>query len=203
MTAQIDLDYPFTGRWLVQNSPANRVPSHGTTLFASSHAIDFVPVGDSRRRAQLTWNTWRGREPAAAFPGFGRRVLAPCDGRVIAVERAIPDHQAHRALASVGYALGQRARVRAGWPGLAGNHVMIEHDGIIVALCHLMQDSVKVEVGQHLAPGQPVGRCGNTGNSTEPHLHLQAMDGPQPGRAAPVPITFHGQLPHNRQILDL
>ena len=80
---------------------------------------------------------------------------------------------------------------------------MIEHDGIIVALCHLMQDSVKVEVGQHLAPGQPVGRCGNTGNSTEPHLHLQAMDGPQPGRSAPVPITFHGQLPHNRQILNL
>ncbi|MGO3279506.1 MAG: M23 family peptidase, partial [Brevibacterium aurantiacum] len=44
MADVLDMDYPFTGRWLVQNSPANRVPSHGTRLFATSYAIDFVPV---------------------------------------------------------------------------------------------------------------------------------------------------------------
>ena len=35
MVPTVDLDYPFTGRWLTQNSPTNRVPSHGTTLFAT------------------------------------------------------------------------------------------------------------------------------------------------------------------------
>ena len=31
---------PFTGRWIVQNSPASRVPSHGTELFGNSHATE-------------------------------------------------------------------------------------------------------------------------------------------------------------------
>lgn len=43
----VDLAYPFTGKWLVQNSPANRVPSHGTEAFATSYAIDVVPVDES------------------------------------------------------------------------------------------------------------------------------------------------------------
>ena len=50
----IDFAYPFAGRWLVQNSPANRVPSHGTASFATSYAIDFVPVGYDGRTARVT-----------------------------------------------------------------------------------------------------------------------------------------------------
>src|SRR4051812_37383023 len=45
----IDLAYPFKGRWLTQNSPANGMPSHGTTLFATSFAIDFLPVHEAGR----------------------------------------------------------------------------------------------------------------------------------------------------------
>ena len=47
----VELSLPFAGRWAVQNSPASRVPSHGTTLFGTSHAIDFVPVGTDGRSA--------------------------------------------------------------------------------------------------------------------------------------------------------
>ena len=46
MAVSVDLEYPFEGRWATQNSPANRVPSHGTTLFGTSYAIDFIPVDD-------------------------------------------------------------------------------------------------------------------------------------------------------------
>ena len=46
VSPSVDLAYPFEGRWLTQNSPANRVPSHGTTLLATSFAIDFVPVDE-------------------------------------------------------------------------------------------------------------------------------------------------------------
>ena len=73
----VDLQYPFTGRWLVQNSPANRVPSHGTTVFATSYAIDFVPVGDTHRTAPVTFGTLLRPEPPEKCPGFGRPVLAP------------------------------------------------------------------------------------------------------------------------------
>ena len=49
----VPLDLPFAGgRWLVQNSPANRVPSRGTNALGSSHAIDFVPVDE---RGAMGW----------------------------------------------------------------------------------------------------------------------------------------------------
>src|SRR5699024_10366688 len=48
------LAYPFTGRWQVRNSPADRVPSHGTRSFGLAHAIDFVPVTADGRTAPYT-----------------------------------------------------------------------------------------------------------------------------------------------------
>ena len=198
----IDLAYPFEGRWLTQNSPADRVPSHGTALFATSYAIDFVPVDEAGRTAPLTFWTLLRTEPLSRFPGFGRPVLAPVRGVVVAVHDSAEDHRAFRGLPSVGYALTQRRRAAAGWPALAGNHVMVEtHDGPVVALCHLQRGSVQVRVGQGVAVGERLGRCGNSGNSTEPHVHVQAIDGRDVLHASPVPITFGGRLPRNGEIV--
>ncbi len=69
----LDLRWPFTGAWLTQNSPAERVPSHGTTLFASAHAIDFVGVDAAGRSAPLGWRALLRPEPPTGFVGFGRR----------------------------------------------------------------------------------------------------------------------------------
>ncbi len=197
----IELRYPFIGRWLVQNSPADRVPSHGTTSFATSYAIDFVPVGHDDRTARVTLGTLLRPEPAERFPGFGRPVLAPVTGTVVSAYDTAVDHPAYRGLPSIGYALTQRRRAAAGWSGLAGNHVMIESSGAVVALCHLQQRSVDVLVGQQVRVGEVVGRCGNSGNSTEPHLHVQAMDTLEIDRATAVPITFGGDLPRNGEVI--
>ena len=194
----VDLSYPFVGRWLVQNSPANRVPSHGTHAFATTYAIDFVPLTDSGRMAPLTVGSLVRPEPAERFPGFGRPILAPISGIVLAVHDGEPDHRACRGLPSIGYALTQHRRVAAGWAALAGNHVLIDSDGIIVALCHLQRGSIQVVRGRQVQAGDPLGRCGNSGNSTEPHLHVQAIDNPDPARANAVPLTFNGSVPSNR-----
>src|SRR5690606_26553572 len=77
MPPSLNLAYPFTGRWLTQNSPANRVPSHGTTKYAASYAIDFVPVDDAGGTAPITLRTLIRPEAATRFPGFGRPILAP------------------------------------------------------------------------------------------------------------------------------
>jgi hypothetical protein len=201
-TAALDLAYPFTGRWLVQNSPADRVPSHGTTLFATSHAIDFVPVDAAGRTARFTAASLFQPEQPERFPGFGRRILAPAGGRVIAVHDGEPDHHAHRGFPSIGYATTQRMRIAAGWIALAGNHIQLETAGVVVALCHLQRGSVDVRSGDTVRTGVPVGRCGNSGNSTEPHLHLQALSGPDPDEAVAVPMTFRGGLPRNRTIVE-
>jgi hypothetical protein len=198
-----DLVYPFEGRWLVQNSPANRVPSHGTTLFATTFAIDFVPVDEAGRTAPLTFRSLLRPEPPERFPGFGRPVLAPVDGVVVGVHRTAPDHPAFRGLPSVGYALTQRRRAAAGWVELAGNHVMIETGGgPVVAVCHLQRDSLQVRLGQRVRVGETLGRCGNSGNSTEPHVHVQAMDRADVLDATAVPIAFGGRLPRNGDVVD-
>ena len=203
MLSTVDLAYPFAGRWLTQNSPANRVPSHGTALFATSFAIDFVPVNETGRTAPFTFGSLLRPEPAERFPGFGRPVLAPVHGLVVGVHDTAPDHQAFRGLPSVGYALTQRRRAAAGWVALAGNHVMIQtRDGLVIAVCHLQHRSVQVRLGQSVRVGDPLAHCGNSGNSTEPHVHLQAIDRLDVLHAAAVPISFGGRLPRNGDIID-
>jgi len=203
MLPAVDLAYPFEGRWITRNSPANRVPSHGTTLFATSFAIDFVPVDEAGRSAPITFRSLLRTEPAELFPGFGRPVLAPVSGVVVGVHQAAADHHAFRGMSSVGYALSQRRRVAAGWAELAGNHVMIEtHDGPVVVVCHLQRASVRVRLGQSVRAGETLGRCGNSGNSTEPHVHVQAIDRSDVLHAGAVPVTFGGRLPRNGEIIE-
>ncbi|MDN5834931.1 MAG: M23 family metallopeptidase [Brevibacterium sp.] len=201
MLDSIDLDYPFTGRWLVQNSPADRVPSHGTTLFATSYAIDFVPVDDSGRSAPFTFGSLLRSEPPENFVGFGRSVLSPVAGTVVASHDVELDHHSHRGVPSIGYSLTQHLRAGAGWLALAGNHVMIRCIGGIVALCHLQHRSARVRVGQHVEIGEEIGRCGNSGNSTEPHLHVQAIDRFDIEHAEAARIAFRGTLPSNGSII--
>ena len=203
MATGVNLAYPFRGRWLTQNSPGSRVPSHGTTLFATSFAIDFVPVDHAGRSAPITLGSLLRPEPPERFPGFGRPILAPVDGVVVAMHDAEPDHPSFRGLPSVGYALTQRRRAAAGWVGLAGNHVMVEtRDGPVVAVCHLERGSIQVKLGQRVHRGQTLGRCGNSGNSTEPHVHLQAIDRVDVRHASALPISFGGRVPRNGEIID-
>lgn len=204
MQAPVDLAFPFEGRWLTRNSPADRVPSHGTALFASSYAIDFVPVDASGRSAPFGMASLLRPEPVERFGGFGRPVLAPVGGVVVGVHHSAVDHRSFRGLPSVGYALTQRRRAAAGWQALAGNHVLLElGDGPVVAVCHLRRDSVRVQVGQRVRVGEVLGRCGNSGNSTEPHVHLQAIDRPDVRHAIAVPITFGGRVPRNGEIVEV
>ena len=199
----IDLSYPFTGRWMVQNSPANRVPSHGTARLATSYAIDFVPVDESGRTAPITLASIMRPEPPERFPGFGRPLLSPVAGTVIAAHDSDPDHPAYRGLPSLGYALTQQRRVAAGWPALAGNHALLDAGRVIVALCHLQQGSLEVQAGQQVQLGTRLARCGNSGNSTEPHVHVQALSTSEISRAHAVPVTFQGSLPRNGDVIDI
>lgn len=202
MPRTLQLAYPFSGYWLVQNSPADRVPSHGTRMFASSYAIDFVPVMPDGRSTRVTVATLVRPEPPERFPAFGRAVLAPVGGDVVAVVADEPDHAAYRGLPSVAYALTQSRRAAAGWRGLAGNCVPIRTaDALVVALCHLRRGSITVVPGDAVRSGQPIAQCGNSGNSTEPHLHLQAMTDADVERATAVAIAFGDGLPRDRTVV--
>lgn len=197
------MGYPFTGRWLVRNSPANRVPSHGSNLFGTRYAIDFVPLAPEATTSRMTVRDLLRPQPADGFPGFGRAILAPVSGTVVAAHDGEPDHYSFRGLPSVWYALSQRRRAARGWPALAGNHIGIRHScGAITVLCHLRCGSIRVDTGQQVSQGQALAACGNSGNSMEPHLHLQVVDRLAEDAVA-IPVTFDGSLPGNREVLTI
>lgn len=183
--ASIDLAYPFVGHWLVQNSPANRVPSHGTHAFATTYAIDFVPVTDSGRTMPITRSSLVRPEPADRFPGFGRPILAPVEGVVLVVHGSEPDHLAYRGWPSIRYALIQHRRAAAGGVALAGNHVLIDNGGIIVALCHLRQGSIQVTRGHSCRPEMCSGAAATP--ATAPSLTFTSRQSTTPTSHAPTP----------------
>jgi hypothetical protein len=186
------LRLPFNGTWLARNSPARRVPSHGTDLFATTYAIDFIAVEGRRTATTRDWRTLLATEPAARFFAFGQPVLAPAPGRVVASHDGEADHTARRSQPSrVPYALTQAARARGGAGALAGNHVILDlgHHRYVV-LAHLRAGSLRVDVGATVVAGQQLATCGNSGNSTQPHVHIQVMDAADPLTARGLPLAF-------------
>jgi hypothetical protein len=190
---RVVLRLPFSGTWLARNSPARRVPSHGTDLFATTYAMDFIAVRARRTAAVRDWRTVLATEPADRFFAFGRPILAPGAGTVVSVHDGEPDHVARRSpLILIPYAVTQGARVRRGAGAIAGNHVIIElaDGGGYALLAHLRAGLIRVRAGEPVAAGREVGACGNSGNSTQPHLHIQVMDSADPYSARGVPMSF-------------
>ncbi len=202
MAQPVVLTLPFTGRWLVQNSPARRVPSHGVDVLGQRFAIDFVGVDERGRTSPVRdWRTVLAAEPPERFVGFGRPLLAPVDGVVVAAHDGETDHAARRSpLALIPYAVGQAGRLRQGAAAVAGNYVVIRDDvsGMFVALAHLRSGSQLVRVGDRVRSGAVVAQCGNSGNSTQPHVHLQVMDSTDLTVARGVPIEFKRYRAHHR-----
>ena len=61
----------------------------------------------------------------------------------------------------------------------AGNHIVIEiAQGQYILLAHLRHKSIKVQEGQSVTCGQPLGLVGNSGNTSMPHLHMQIQTTP-------------------------
>ena len=188
------LELPGDGWWQARNSPARRVPSHGTALFGSSHALDLIGVDERGRSGPIGWRTLLATEDPQRFVGFGRPVTAPVAGVIASVHDGEPDVRVHRSpVAYLPFALTQPQRARRRLVGLAGNCVVIApSSGGFAVIAHLMRGSVTVETGEWVPVGQPIGRVGNSGNSIQPHVHLQVSDTVDSRAARGLPFVLTG-----------
>lgn len=74
---------------------------------------------------------------------------------------------------------------------MLGNYVIIQHDSNEYSvLAHFKQSSIIVKEGDTVDQGQLIGKCGNSGNSSEPHIHFQVMDKPDINKAKSIRIKF-------------
>ena len=74
---------------------------------------------------------------------------------------------------------------------LRGNYLLLQHSPREYSLlAHLKPGSLLVRQGESVRQGQPVAACGNSGNSSEPHLHFQLQDTPDFYTSAGLPIPF-------------
>jgi murein DD-endopeptidase MepM/ murein hydrolase activator NlpD len=88
---------------------------------------------------------------------YGKPVLAPGDGIISTVVDRYPDNEPGKT----------NPADHAG-----GNHVVIDHgNGEFSMLCHMQPGSLTVKAGERVKAGQPLGLTGNSGNTSEPHLH--------------------------------
>jgi hypothetical protein len=165
---------PLTGRWTALNGPARKVPSH-THALAQTYAIDLV----TRPAPDPVWFWPLARRPDA-YPAFGAPLLAPAAGRVVAVADGHRDHLSRTSLPGLLYLMLEGfVRSLARPRHLLGNHVVLDlGDGVHAVLAHARRGSLRVAMGERVTAGQQVGEVGNSGNSSEPHLHFQLMDGP-------------------------
>jgi murein DD-endopeptidase MepM/ murein hydrolase activator NlpD len=117
-----------------------------------------------------------------AYTIFHDILYSPCEGIVTAVVNDLPD-----------LPLGEMDPKH-----MAGNYIIIECAGadMFVGLAHLAQGSVCVRPGDTVTVGQHLARVGNSGNTTEPHLHIHVKRGGSPDSMLDgegVAIRFDGR----------
>ncbi|MEU3947218.1 M23 family metallopeptidase [Streptomyces sp. NPDC029526] len=201
----VEVAPPVTGRWSALNSPADRTPSHGIHAYGQTYAIDLLaePEPGSRPGFSALWPLTRRPEE---YPAYGAPLLAVADATVVRADDGQRDHRSRSSVPALLYLMLAEGSVRemTGVRRILGNHLVLDlGDGTYAAYAHVRRGSFTVREGDTVRAGQVVARCGNSGNSTEPHLHFQLMDGPDPDTARGVPFRWHGLgVPRNGEVFD-
>lgn len=172
-SAAVSLVNPMDDELLVMQGGPSPVVNHHYVVSSQRHALDLVVVKHGRMYADDRF----GNEHSLCF---GKPVNAPVAGVVVRARDGLRDNLP-----------GETDREH-----LVGNHVVIEMaKDRYVLLAHLRAGSLKVKPGDVVGVGQVVGACGNSGNSTEPHLHLQVQDRPDyDADVTTYPIAFEGRV---------
>ena len=149
------MQLPFKGEWNVTWGGDSKELNYHVESIAQKNAFDIL-IFDKNG------STHQGSGQANEdFYAFGKKLYAPCDGEVVLVVDGVKDNP----------------------PGttnpiyIPGNTVIIKAtNGEYAFLAHFKQNSIVVKQGQKIKSGDLLGQCGNSGNSTEPHIHFHLQN---------------------------
>ena len=168
--------------WAAINGPSNTslhrralIPVDGRSYISQRFATDWVQIG-------ADGETHIG-DPAdnKNYHAYGAEVFAVADGTVTEVKDGLPQNIP-----------GENSRaIPITLETVGGNHIILQIDDNLFAFyAHIQPGSMRVKAGDKVTRGQLLGLVGNSGNSTEPHLHFDICDANSMLACEGVPFAF-------------
>lgn len=193
--SKVEYQLPFEGEWTVINGGTEKEFSHSWGVPTQRYAYDFVIMDNDGK-------TYQGeRADKHSYYCYSKNILAPADGVVVAIGNKCADSTP----------FGDE-KVELNAKDIRGNYILIKHaEKEYGFIGHIKPESIQVEVGQTVHKGEVIAKCGNTGNTSEPHIHFHLQDEVGFFTSAGLPILFQdinvlkqdGYLNYdNRPVLD-
>lgn len=155
-TDPVTIVSPLSEEWYVHQAGRSELVNYHYVTSAQRDAFDIVQIEDGHTHPP-------GSADLDSYYIFGEPLLAPADGIVTSIVDGLADQP-----------IGSRDNEHQ-----AGNHLVIEvSEGRYLLLAHLREGSIKVDVGDPVTAGQTIAQVGNSGNTIEPHVHIQAFNLP-------------------------
>jgi hypothetical protein len=164
---------------------ATGLPVNGRIYFAQRFAIDWMRLDSAGRLVHGDSSRVNN------YTSYGAEIMAVADGMVVETLNTLNDQTPGK--------LPDRKTITLA--NVDGNHIILDlGDGVFAFYAHMQKDSIRVARGDKVKRGQVLGKLGNTGNTSAPHLHFQLMDGPSALGSNGVPyvvdgFAFAGQIP--------
>lgn len=171
---KVEYALPFDGEWYTGNGGVTKNTSHSWEILPQRFAYDFIIVDEEGE-------SYRGdKKDLHSYYCYGKDILAPADGVVISIKNNFPDCR-----------IMSDGQTDPDTPDIGGNRIIIKHSSNeYSAICHLMPESVIVQKGQTVKRGDVIAKCGNSGNTTEPHIHFQVQNTAHFYSCIGLPILF-------------
>ena len=174
-SSSVEYRLPFDGEWTVVNGGVEKEFSHSWGVPTQRYAYDFLIMDEVGK-------TYQGEEATAVitYNCYGKDVLAPADGIVVEIGTNCDDGK-----------IMLSGSMEATAKDIRGNYILIKHaENEYGFIGHLQPQSICVKAGEKVQTGQIIAKCGNTGNSSEPHIHFHIQDGMNFFTSAGIPIRF-------------
>ena len=164
---------PFKGKWLVANGGIDKTNSHSWYVCNQRYAYDFYILENEK--------SFKGDgRKVTDYNCYGEPILSPADGIVVEIKNLFNDTP----IPEVQEAICACSDIR-------GNYIVIKHsENEYSTIAHIKKDSFCVNVGESVKRGQKIALCGNSGNTSEPHIHFQIQQGKSFLLSASLPISF-------------
>jgi murein DD-endopeptidase len=169
--APIAIKSPLRGNnWSAGNGPSNTSPHRRSVLpvdgqphIGQRYAIDWIQLGNDGNSFS------DDKHKNSSYFAWDQPIHAVADGKIIEAKDGIPENIPESG----------KLAVTITSDTLAGNFIIEDLDnGHYAAYAHLRPGTLKVKVGDTVRAGDVIGHLGNSGNSSEPHLHFQVCDAP-------------------------